>query len=47
MVRAVRSGGPSPFALEELRAVSATCFALLESLRRGGPVPVAAGEGIR
>lgn len=40
VLQAVRSGGGSPFAPEELRAVSETCFALLESLRTGEPVRV-------
>lgn len=44
VVEAVRSGADSPFDPGELRAVSETCFALLESLRTGGPVRVGAGE---
>ena len=44
VVEAVRAGGPSPFDLGELRAVSETCFALLESLRTGEPVRVGGGE---
>jgi predicted dehydrogenase/NADPH:quinone reductase-like Zn-dependent oxidoreductase len=40
VLEAVRAGGPSPFGLDEIAAVSHTTFAMLESARRGGSVEI-------
>jgi hypothetical protein len=41
VVAAVRDGRPSPFALDELVAVSRATLAILESARTGRPIAVA------
>ena len=38
MLDAIRSGGPAPIPLDQIAVVSATCFAILESIRRGEAV---------